>query len=101
MVSTVECQAGEKRIGGGCRNVGGSSVNYGSFPIVGGQNYQDGARYTIPAPTNDGWLCDPGSTGQVTEAFAICLAPAPGKNPIITIQKGPDTSSPAFGICPA
>jgi len=40
-------------------------------------------------------------TGQTTEAFAICLTPAAGKNPVINIQKGPDTASPAFGVCQA
>jgi len=76
-------------------------VYYASFPIIGGQNYQDGARYTIPAPVNDGWLCDPGASSQVTEAYAICMTPVSGKNPVIAIRKGPDTSAPAFGVCQA
>ena len=67
-VATVQCNAGEVRVGGGCANQGaGGAYRWTNFPIAGGQ-----APVGYPAITNDGWACATGSTGTYVEAFATC-----------------------------
>lgn len=81
----MECQTGETRIGGGCKNTAGGAYMYRNYPISIGD---DPLGADGPTATHDGWACLSGSSGNTITAYAICRS-STGVTPLsnVTVKK--------------
>ena len=76
--SLAQCNAGEVRVGGGCRYVSGGSYFRAGYPI------KKGETYSGLTPAQDGFVCV-GDIGTQIEARAVCRPAHTGE--IITVRK--------------
>lgn len=63
--SLVQCNAGEVRVGGGCRYISGGSYFVAGYPLGAGETYSG------LTATQDGFVCV-GGVGTMIEARAVC-----------------------------
>lgn len=63
--SLAQCNAGEVRVGGGCRYISGGSYFWAGHPLNAGETYSG------LTPTQDGFVCV-GGVGTMIEARAVC-----------------------------
>ncbi len=76
--SLAQCNAGEVRVGGGCRYVSGGSYFRAGYPI------KKGETYSGLTPSEDGFVCV-GDIGTQIEARAVCRPAHTGET--ITVRK--------------